>query len=181
MNGLIFYANVIKANRHLYYDQMSVNPMTLFIAWLNLDLGIEICFVDELTAYGRTWLQFLFPLYIWGIASLIIILEKYSHRVAKMMGNDSIPVLSTLFLLSYAKLFKTVLTVLSYTTLYTMKGQELVWSADGNVAYLGRDHAPLFTVAVIILLFYTIPYTLLVLTGQWFHKVYSTFALTALY
>ena len=109
LNTLIFYANVIKANRYLYYDQTSVNPMTLFIAWLNLDLGIETCFFSGLTAYGRTWLQFVFPLYLWGIASLIIILAKYSHRVAKLMGNNGVPVLATLFLLSYAKLFNTII------------------------------------------------------------------------
>ena len=103
LNGLIFYANVIKANHYLYYDQTSVNPMTLFIAWLNLDLGIETCFVNGLTAYGRTWLQFVFPLYIWGIASLTIIVANYSPTVAMIMGNNGVPVLSTLFLLSYAK------------------------------------------------------------------------------
>ena len=68
-------------------------------------------------------------------------------------------VLGTLFLLSYAKLFNTVLTVLSYTTqsLYTIKGEELdqVWSADGNIAYNCDEHTPLFMVAVAILLFYT--------------------------
>ena len=170
LNGLIFYANVIKANRYLYYDQTSVNPMTLFIAWLNLDLGIETCFVNGLTAYGRTWLQFVFPLYIWSIAILIIILAKYSNRMAKMMGNNGVPVLATLFLLSYAKLFNTILTVLSYTTLYTSDGQELVWSADGNIVYLGHEHAPLFAVAVATLLLLWLPYTLLILVGQWLHR-----------
>ena len=157
LNGLIFYANVIKANRYLYYSQTSVNPMTLFIAWLNLDLGIESCFVNGLTAYGRTWLQFVFPLYIWGIASLIIILAKYSNRMAKVMGNNGVPVLATLFLLSYAKLLNTILTALSYTTLYTTEGQELVWSADGNIVYLGPEHAPLFAVALATLTLFMAP------------------------
>ena len=149
LNGLIFYANVINANRYLYYSQMSLNPMTLFIAWLNLDLGIETCFVNGLTAYGRTWLQFVFPLYIWGIATLVIILSKYFVSLAKILGKNSVSVLATLFLLSYAKLFNTCLTALSYTTLYTTKGQISVWSADGNVIYLSRQHAPLFAVAVV--------------------------------
>ena len=83
MNELIFYVNVISANKHLYYSQTSVNPATLFIAWLNQDIGIETCFFNGLTAYSRTWLQFVFPLYIWAIAGLIIIIAKYSDRVAK--------------------------------------------------------------------------------------------------
>ena len=167
LNGLIFYANVIKANRSLYYSQTSINPMTLFIAWLNLDLGIETCFVNGLTAYGRTWLQFVFPLYIWSIAILIIILANYSHRMGKLMGNNGVPVLATLFRLSYAKLFNIVLTVLSYTTLHTTDGHKLMWSADGNIVYLGPEHAPLFAVALATLLLLLVPYTLLLLLGHW--------------
>ena len=171
MNELIFYVNVVSANKHLYYSQTSVNPMTLFIAWLNLDIGIETCFFNGLTAYSRTWLQFVFPLYIWAIAGLIIIIAKYSDRVAKVMGNNGVAVLATLFLLSYAKLFNTIITAMSYTTLYTTQGQKLVWSADGNLDYLGPKHIPLFCVAVAALVFLWFPYTLLLLLGQWLHRL----------
>ena len=92
LNGLVFYANVVKANEYLLYNE---NPLAVFIAWLNLDLGLKTYFFNGLTAYGKTWLQFLFPLYIWSIAGLIIILAKYSDRVAKVMGNNSVPVLAT--------------------------------------------------------------------------------------
>ena len=171
MNELIFYVNVISANKHLYYSQKSVNPATLFIAWLNLDIGIETCFFNGLTAYSKTWLQFVFPLYIWAIAGLIIIIAKYSDRVAKVMGNNGVPVLATLFLLSYAKLFNTIITAMSYTTLYTTQGRKLVWSADGNLDYLGPKHIPLFCVAVAALVFLWFPYTLLLLLGQWLHRL----------
>ena len=170
MNELIFYVNVISANKHLYYSQTSVNPVTLFIAWLNLDIGIETCFFNGLTAYSRTWLQFVFPLYIWAIAGLIIIIAKYSHRVAKVIGDNGVPVLATLFLLSYAKLFNTIITAMSYTTLYTTQGRKLVWSSDGNLDYLGPKHIPLFCVAVAALVFLWFPYTLLLLLGQWLHR-----------
>ena len=171
MNELIFYVNVISANKHLYYSQTSANPATLFIAWLNLDIGIETCFFNGLTAYSKTWLQFVFPLYIWAIAGLIIIIAKYSDRVAKVMGNNGVPVLATLFLLSYAKLFNTIITAMSYTTLYTTQGRKLVWSADGNLDYLGPKHIPLFCVAVAALVFLWFPYTLLLLLGQWLHRL----------
>ena len=171
MNELIFYVNVVSANKYLYYNQTSVNPMTLFIAWLNLDIGIETCFVNGLTAYIKTWLQFVFPLYIWAIAGAIIFIAKYSDRVAKVMGNNGVPVLATLFLLSYAKLFNTIITAVSYTTLYTTQGRKLVWSADGNVDYLGPKHIPLFGVAVAALLFLCLPYTLILLLGQWLHRL----------
>ena len=141
----------------------------MFIAWLNLDLGIETCFFNGLTAYGKTWLQFVFPLYIWSIAGLIVILAKHSDRVANVMGNNSVPVLATLFLLSYAKLFRTIISALSFTMLSTTHGSKAVWSADGNLDYLGPEHAPLFVVAVATLLFLWLPYTLLLFLGQWLH------------
>ena len=170
LNGLVFYANVVKANEYLLYNEKQTNPLAVFIAWLNLDLGIETCFFNGLTAYGKTWLQFVFPLYIWSIAGLIIILAKYSDRVAKVMGNNSVPVLATLFLLSYAKLFRTIITALSFTTLSTTHDSKTVWSADGNLDYLGPEHAPLFAVAVTTLLFLWLPYTLLLFLGQWLHR-----------
>ena len=170
LNGLIFYANVVKANEYLLFTEKQTSPLVVFIAWLNLDLGIETCFFNGLTAYGKTWLQFLFPLYIWSIASLIIILAKYSDKVAKLMGNNSVPVLATLFLLSYAKLLRTIITALSFTMLSTTHGSKAVWSADGNLDYLGPEHAPLFAVAAATLLFLWLPYTLLLFLGQWLHR-----------
>ena len=171
INGLIFYANIISANKHIYYNQSDINPITLFISWFNLDFGIEVCFYDGLTAYARTWLQFLFPIYIWCIAGAIITLANNSKRVAVISGNNGVPVLSTLFLLSYAKLFNTIISVISYTTLYTTQGQRLVWTIDGNIDYLGPEHAPLFAVAVIVLLFLWLPYTLIILFGKYLHKM----------
>ena len=170
LNGLVFYANVVKANEYLLYNEKQTNPLAVFIAWLNLDLGIETCFFNGLTTYGKTWLQFVFPLYIWSIAGLIIILAKYSDRVAKVMGNNSVPVLATLFLLSYAKLFRTIISALSFTKLSTTHGSKAVWSADGNLDYLGPEHAPLFVVAVATLLFLWLPYTLILFLGQWLHR-----------
>jgi len=82
LNGLIFYANIVKANEYILLPHEQTNPLTVFKAWLNLDLGIETCFIDGLSAYSKTWLQFAFLLYIWSI----IILAKYSDEVAKVMG-----------------------------------------------------------------------------------------------
>ena len=169
MNGLIFYVNVIQANRYIFLPWRSTHVLSIFIAWLNLDLGVETCFFKELDVYYKTWLQFIFPFYIWSIAGLIIILSKYSIRVSKLMGNNSVPVLATLFLLSHAKLFRIIISALSYTILYTSEGHKVVWSADGNVDYLSSKHMVLFVVAVVFLLFLWLPYTLVLFLAQWLH------------
>ena len=64
INGLIFYANVISMSHSAHYSGTSSQLYT-FIAWLNLDLGIDTCFFDGMDAYTETWLQFAFPLYLW--------------------------------------------------------------------------------------------------------------------
>ncbi len=51
LNGLIFYTNVVKANDYIILPQEQTNVLTVFIAWLNLDLGVRTCFVEGLTAY----------------------------------------------------------------------------------------------------------------------------------
>ena len=170
INSLVFYASIVKANEHIFLPQANTNPLTLFISWLNLDLGVQTCFFNGLSVYTKTWLQFVFPFYIWGITGVIIISARYSTRVARISGNNSVPVLATLFLLSYAKLLGIIITSLSYTVLEYPGGQKVVWSADGNVNYLGAKHAPLFVAAVATLLFLWLPYTVLLFSGQWLYK-----------
>ncbi len=63
-SGLIFYANVLAVNRSVFFPPNETNILTVFIAWLNLDLGIETCLLDGLDVYTWMWLQFVFPIYI---------------------------------------------------------------------------------------------------------------------
>ena len=168
INGLIFYANIIAVNHSVFLPSGQENVLTIFIAWLNLDLGIETCFYDGMDTYARTWLQFAFPLYVWVIVGTIVILSHYYSTIARMFGRNPIAVLATLFLLSYAKLFRTIIAVLSFTYLEYPDGAKVaVWLYDGNVRYLKGKHIPLFLTALLVLLLLFLPYTLLLLFGQW--------------
>ena len=60
INGLVFYANIFAMNSATFFSSHT-NVLTVFIAWLNLDLGIETCFYDGMDAYTKAWLQFAFP------------------------------------------------------------------------------------------------------------------------
>ena len=173
INGLILYANIVKANDYIFFTGGSktlsyfIDLMEVFIAWLNLDLGIETCFFDGLDGYWKTWLQFVFPIYIWAIAIVMILLARYSMRMARLLGNNSVPVLATLFTLSYAKLVRTIITVFTLTILdYPNDHSKVVWSYDGNIEYWDEKHAPLFAVAALVLLCLWLPYTSVLLLGQ---------------
>ena len=111
INGLIFYANIVGANESLFFSNPSTYSKVLqvFIAWLNLDCGIEVCFYDGMNAYSRAWLQFVFPLYIWVMVGLLILVSHYSFRVSKWLGNNPVAVLATLFLSPFLLVFAFVL------------------------------------------------------------------------
>ena len=167
INGLIFYANIIAANRTIF-PLGDANVLVVFISWLNLDWGIETCFYNGMDAYAKTWLQFIFPFYIWTLMGVMIIASHFSRRISKFLGTNPVAVLSTLFLLSYAKVAQTVIAALSFTTLdYPNKKEVVVWLYDGNIGYFHGKHIPLVLFALLVLLLLFLPYTLLLFLGQW--------------
>lgn len=88
LNGLIFYANIIAANRAIFFPPLDgTNILTVFIAWLNLDFGFETCFYDGMDGYTKIWLQFVFPLYIIFLVDMVIIICEYSPRFSKLLSS----------------------------------------------------------------------------------------------
>ena len=171
LNGLIFYANIIGANEATFFPSTHCPVLTVFIAWLNLDLGIETCFIDGLNGYWKTWLQFVFPAYIWIITAVMIIASHYSSTGARIFGTNSVQVLATLFLLSYTKLLRAFIVVISFTFLdHPDDTQTAVWLYDGNIQYLSPAHIPLFLVALTVFFILWLPYTLVLLLMQCIRK-----------
>ena len=83
LSGLIFYANVVQGNWQIFFPPGETNILTIFIAWLNLDLGIEMCFYDGLDVFVYTWFQYLFPFYVWVLVGLIIFLCRHSTTISE--------------------------------------------------------------------------------------------------
>ena len=169
LNGLIFYANIVAINHSIFFPNGDKNILTVFIAWINLDLGIKTCLYDGMDAYARTWLQFVFPAYIWTLVGVIIIASYYSTKIARLLtGTNPVSVLATLFLLSYAKLLRTIIAVLSFTSLeYPNNSRVIVWLSDGNIEYFHGKHIPLALVALVLFLLFFLSFTLLLFFGQW--------------
>ena len=166
INGLIFYANIVRANHALFFKSNSF--FSYFVAWLNLDIGFETCFYNGFDSIAKTWLQFLFPLYIWLMVTAIIVASHYSTIASRLSGNNAVQVLATLFLLSYAKLLRIIITIFSATELiYSDNTTQLVWLYDGNVDYLKGEHIPLFLAGLVLLIFLTVPYTTVLFSIQW--------------
>ena len=161
INGLIFYANVLWTYKEILFTQSVTQVLQIFIAWLNLDFGIEVCLVVGLSAFQKMWLQFLFPLYIWFIAGAIIIMCRYSRRLTNIIGHRAVPLLATLFLLSFTKLLQNIVAILEFGVLtsYPDMATTIVWYLDGNMPYCRHPHIYLFLAAIatfILCLFFTI-------------------------
>ena len=171
INGFIFYANIASAGSAIFLplsNQQEFNFPSLFVAWLNLDIGIDVCFIDGLDAYTKTWIQLAFPIYIISLVIMVIILSEYSPKFAGLIGKkDPVSTLATLILLSYAKLLSITITALSSAVLHYPDGkQETVWLPDGNVKYFQGKHIPLALTAMLIIMV-GLPYTILLFLWQW--------------
>ena len=104
----------------------------------------------------------------------IIVASHYSSRAMKVFGRNNVAILATLFLLSYTKILKTIMTALNFTQVFQSQANDTgaqivtykVWTYDGNLEYLKGKQVVLFSVALFLLLFLFIPYTLLLIFGQ---------------
>ena len=170
INGLVLYANIVSLNKSIFFPPGAINPLTVFIAWINLDLGIETCFYDGMDSYTKTWLQFVFPLYIWALVGLIILLSKFSQKMTRLLGSNPVAVLATLFLLSFNRVLGTITSVLAFTRLEYRSHTETVWIFDGKIGYLHKNHIALAVVAILAFLILFLPYSLVILFGQWLLK-----------
>ena len=155
INGLVFYANLVKLHQTIIFQGKYIPVLTdtlmVFIAWLNLDLGIKTCFYDGMDTYVNTWLQFAFLSYVWSIIGLIILFSRKYIWVTRLVGRNAVKVVATLLLISYSKLQLTAINVIQYVRLYSLDGEiKYVWIYDGNVRYLSGKHIPLFIIAVVL-------------------------------
>ena len=107
-------------------------------------------------------------------AGAVILASYYSSTAMKVFGRNNMAILATLFLLSYTKILKTIVTTLNFTEVLQGSVDNVsdplvpykVWTRDGNTEYFKERHAPLFAVALFFLVFLFLPYTLLLTFGQ---------------
>jgi len=127
----------------------------MLISFANLDLGIEICFFNGMDDYAKMWLQLVFPAYLIIIAIMLIITSRYSTRIQRLTACRALPVLATLFLLSYTKVLRTVSYVLFfYITIFQLptKQTTLVGSVDTSGKIFGAKFTLIFTMSLLLFL-----------------------------
>ena len=179
IGGILFYANVVQINSDVYFSSTKFRRFSLvcktFIAWLNLDFGIPVCFYSGMNSYDKTWFQYLFPLYIWLIAGAIIFASKKNIKIAALLRSNCIKVLSTLILLSYAKMTRLTMEIFRYHRVYLYPNQDnqsqtyYKWALDGKMDYFSHEHLPLFVAGVVTAVVLA-PYTMCLLFMRRLYK-----------
>ena len=152
----------------------SIFPSTKDAPWVlvalsNLDLGVEVCFYDGMTAYAATWLCFMFPIYVLLIVVAMAFASRYFQIIEKITRKRVIPVMATLYLLSYGKIMMVTFRVLfSYTTVYHLQSDNkiLYWTVDSSVKVFGVRYSFLFIFCLFVFVFLIIPTNILLISGK---------------
>ena len=171
INGLIFYANIVQFNHAVFFPapvEGYTYFLSVFIAWINLDFGIETCFFDGMNALWNTGLQLAFPASIILVIILFCYVASKSSRVSRMVGYfNGTAVIATLLLLSYSK---AIVTVVASLAVVRVDGT-LVWWLDGNVDSSSVGWALLILLMCLLFLTVILPFTVTLVFMQAFQRL----------
>ena len=191
LNGIFFYAHIVSANADTYFLPFTTpNFVTVFVSWLNLDVGFDACFyvgnylfvgnegfrVDPSHIY-KALIQLTFPTYVIFLVIIVIVASECSSKFAKIIGKGNpVAVLATMILLSYVKFLNIIFTSLSllhrqpaygsHNVDVTQLGSVVRTIEEVNDTKLKAISYFLLVVSTLILLLCTI-FTALVFSWQW--------------
>ena len=134
--GFIFFVNTLSISTLELFTTKREIAYTLILLF-NLDLGIEVCFYNGMTAYVATWLQFVFPIYLLLIVAGMVIASRYIPKVERITRKKVIPVIATLYLLSYNKIMIiTFRGLFSFIKIYHLSNQDtkIYWPLDTSIS-----------------------------------------------
>ncbi len=163
VNIIIFFANISEFLMPLYSEYLGNSGRLIFIiiSLLNFSPGIPTCVFPSMDALTRTGLRLLFPIYLFALMVIYIIIARRSHRVSRLFGFSGAKTFATLLLLCYSTLFGTCVEIFGYVNLNSANGKYVGWQIDPNVEYGQGVHGFLIFVALLLLIFYIIPFSLL--------------------
>lgn len=166
LNGILFYANIVAVNNTLSFT--TPNFISVFLSWLNLELGVDVCLYEGMDAYSKTWIELIFPSYVIFLVIMVIFLSERFTKFGRVIGKKNpVATLATLILLSYTKFPRTIVASLSFAILdYPDGSLEILWLPDATVKYLRGKHIALFITAIFTLLG-GVAYTVLLFSWQW--------------
>ena len=170
LGPVIFFANMSVIGLHTMFlsDQWYATAIRIIISLGNLNLGFPVCFYNGMNSLSKAGLQFVFPVYLWLIVLIFILISRYSVRISNLTVGFSVQVLATLIHFSFAKLLLVVSNVLTLSSITTSSDYSsvTVWYSDGSVHYLHGMHCTLFILSLVVIIIVILPYLILTTTGS---------------
>ena len=156
ISGLLFYASIFSINREtLLRVTKDYSLLPSLISWLNLDIGLNACFFHGFNAFWQAVFNFCIPVFLWVVFGLLIYASSKSSAITRLIGGNAVKVLATLFLVSYTKIFKTEVAVLSCASIRYGRndGSEAFrrshWLIDGNIECWHGKHLLLVVIGLL--------------------------------
>ena len=183
LNGILFYAHIVAANAETYFFPfLTPNIITVFISWLNLDVGLDVCIFERLHPLIKGLTQLAFPAYIILLVIIVIVASECSSKFSKIIGKGNpVAVLATMILLSYAKFLNAIL-----GSIYLFYFGPAYGSRNVDLAMIGRGgavlkqesnsmtiYASFLTVVSILIFFLGIVYNALITFWQFFVRYHD--------
>lgn len=172
INGFVFYAHAANCGlfqlARLYGPD--VNIPVIVLSFINCDIGLPRCFYPEMTELWKAGYNLTFPLYLFLIIGLIVILSRYSLTFSNKVSGSSVQVLVTVIHISFSKLLSAIIDVFSQGSIITQHETYNVWVWDGSVEYMSTEHCILAVFTSLFVLMVLIPYLFLILVGRYILK-----------
>ena len=148
----------------------------MFISWLNLEIGFDICIYEGMNAIIKALIQLVFPFYIICLVVIVIVASECSSKFAKIIGKGNpVAVLATMILLSYTRFLNAIfgsVYLAYYRPAYGSRNVDLS-ILDRGVADLKQEsesfkiYSSFLIVICILMLVIVILFTALVTFWQW--------------
>lgn len=188
LNGIVFYANILDIdlakNFFLIAEKskyVSLNQQIVegFLSLINFRFGFPVCFLKEMSELQKAEFGLVFPFYLLLIVLSIIIVSRYSLKLAKTIRISSVQVLITVVHFSISKILLATALAFSATKLYTdIKPPFLVWYYDGTVRFLKHpQHLTLVAFTLVAFVIFVIPYFMFLIFTKKLSKHYPRFNL----
>ena len=140
INGLILHTNMVWINNSsLHMQDRLVTVLLPYIYTANLGPFFEMCFYNRMNVYAQFWIQLTYPIYLMLIAVSLIIGSRYSSKLYRLTFNRALPVLATLFILTYTSILQAIARAPLYTTIITMPSHSSknLWLLDPTIPLFG--------------------------------------------
>ena len=154
VNTCIFYINIMNTSVAVLFPNCQ-SFICAMLYGMNFDITSRSCFYNGMDDYAKAWLKLVLSFYLISIATVFIIMSRYSTAVQRLTAKRALPVLATLILFTYTKILIIVCNVLfrysSITHLPSNK-TELVWSISTTTPLFGLKFLTLTIVCIILFL-----------------------------